>query len=173
MAPAAPGLRAMPSHAADAMRPCARPQPNAAMAMPNPTAIPESALLLAPAGSCANAAGANMVTTTSIRTSTPTAFSSLPPVKPPGGGSRAPCSRAHTEAAERNLVEQVREKHAWTTLGAKAPRAPKTFVLLATDDALPAGPDARNAEEQARLPVLPSASALPPWPAPSRRREER
>jgi len=31
-------------------------------------------------------------------------------MKPPGGGSRAPCSRAHTEAAERNLVPQIREK---------------------------------------------------------------
>lgn len=64
--PEAPGLRAMPSQAADAMRPWPSPQPNAAIPMPKATAIAASPLPPAAACSvpCPNAAGATSSTAT-------------------------------------------------------------------------------------------------------------
>ena len=62
MAPEAPGLRAMPSHAADATRDCASAPPNAASAMPNAAEI--ATQFVPPAGAavvCANAAGATSI----------------------------------------------------------------------------------------------------------------
>src|SRR6266404_5255335 len=76
--PAAPGLRAMPSHAAAAMRPCPSPPPTAAMATPKPAAN-ASVLGLRGAFSpaappCANAAGAIIITATSISKTTAAFF---------------------------------------------------------------------------------------------------
>src|ERR1700730_8352927 len=66
--PAGAGLRAMPSQAAAAMRPCPNPPPNAAMATPKPAA---SASVVGLRGAfcsgaplCANAAGTTSNTTT-------------------------------------------------------------------------------------------------------------
>src|SRR3984885_10653361 len=60
IAPDAPGLRAMPSHAEDATRDCASAPPNAASAIPN--AAEMATQFVPPAGIaavCANAAGLN------------------------------------------------------------------------------------------------------------------
>src|SRR5258708_12629658 len=59
MAPDAPGLRAMPSHAEDATRDCASAPPNAASAIPNAAEIATQFVppAAAPAAVCANAAG--------------------------------------------------------------------------------------------------------------------
>src|ERR1700687_3946912 len=114
IAAAAPGFRAMPSQAADAIRPCPSAAPNAASAMPKPAAMAISPLppAAAPAESCANADGATSITATSATNTIVHFFitSSLssqglqvqtlkPDESPPGGGSRTPCSRAHTGAA--------------------------------------------------------------------------
>src|SRR5258708_25342263 len=61
---AAPGFRAIPSSAAAPILPCASPQPNAAIPMPNAAEIHSAAWPpAAPAAlSCENAAGANIMT---------------------------------------------------------------------------------------------------------------
>src|SRR5713226_4769057 len=115
IAAAAPGLRAMPSQAAEAMRPCPSAPPKAARAMPKPAAIARRPLPPAAAApvSCANADGAINITAANATNTTIHFFitSSLssqglqvqtlkPDESPPGGGSRPPCSRAHTEAAK-------------------------------------------------------------------------
>src|SRR6266481_2181248 len=114
IAAAAPGLRAMPSQAAEAMRPCPSAPPKAARAMPKPAAIAKRPLPPAAAApvSCANADGTINITAANATNTTIHFFitSSLssqglqvqtlkPDELPPGGGSRTPCSRAHTEAA--------------------------------------------------------------------------
>ncbi len=61
MLSAAPGLRAMPSHADETMRPCPKAPPNAAMATPKPAAIISAVGLMggfsAAPPACANDAG--------------------------------------------------------------------------------------------------------------------
>src|SRR5882762_180666 len=114
IAAAAPGLRAMPSQAAEAMRPCPSAPPKAASAMPKPAAMANRPLPPAAAApvSCANADGAINITAanatntiihffiTSSLSSQGLQVQTLKPDElPPGGGSRTPCSRAHTEAA--------------------------------------------------------------------------
>src|SRR6266851_1045310 len=113
IAAAAPGLRAMPSQAAEAIRPCPSAPPKAARAMPKPAAMAKRPLPpAAPPDSCANADGAINITAASAANTIVHFFitSSLssqglqvqtlkPDESPPGGGSRTPCSRAHTEAA--------------------------------------------------------------------------
>src|SRR5712692_5945979 len=70
--PAAPGLRAMPSHAAAAMRPCPSPPPTAARATPKPTAntsvVGLTGGLACSATPCANAVGAVIITAASAST---------------------------------------------------------------------------------------------------------
>src|SRR5258707_2668514 len=115
IAPAAPGLRAMPSHAAEAIRPWPSAPPKAANAMPKPAAMAMRPLPPAAAApvSCANADGAINITAASATNTIVHFFitASLssqglqvqtlkPDELPPGGGSRTPCSRAHTEAAD-------------------------------------------------------------------------
>src|SRR5467141_3744445 len=115
IAAAAPGLRAMPSQAAEAMRPCPSAPPKAASAMPKPAAMAMRPLPPAAAApvSCANADGAINITAASATNTIVHFFitASLssqglqvqtlkPDELPPGGGSRTPCSRAHTEAAD-------------------------------------------------------------------------
>src|SRR5919108_929778 len=63
MLPAALGLRAIPSSAAAPILPCARPQPNAAIPMPNAAAIQRAEWPSPPPAAlpCANASGANTI----------------------------------------------------------------------------------------------------------------
>src|SRR6202051_4301475 len=102
MAPAAPGLRAMPSQAEDATLPCPNAAPNAAMAIPKPAAIAMAPLPPAAAPpSWANAAGA--ISDTRVRTvNKRTAFFITASLEcrqwvVPGF---APCNRSHAERQE-------------------------------------------------------------------------
>src|SRR5580693_7529796 len=114
MALAAPGLRAMPSTAAAMALPCARPhrlEPIAiAKAAETGTQCPLSDLYPGVPGSWAQ----------SVKLASRNSASSIRNVffvirfsfdeSPPGGGSRTPCSRAHTESGIKPVLMFVRHR---------------------------------------------------------------
>src|SRR5579862_9617324 len=104
IAPAAPGLRAMPSHADDATRDWPNAPPKAASAMPNAAEIATQFVPAATAPPCANATGLTSITAPKT-TNRYKSFLIVPPMNlPPGGGFR------HPQAAGLTLQRRTNKK---------------------------------------------------------------